>query len=527
MGDRRGAGELVRLVLRRDRVRVVVWTVSVVALVAASAAAIAALFPTQALLDQAAVASAGDASVIVFNGPPQGLDTIGGEVAFQSGSAVLVAVALMSLLAVVRSTRAEEESGRAELVRAARVGRHAAGAAVGIVVAVWNAVIGALVASVLILQGLPVAGSLCFGASCLAIGVFFGSVAMVTAQVTQSSRVASGLAGVVLGVAFALRAAGDVGDGRLSWLSPIGWSQKTRPFAGEQWWPLLVPLVLTAVLLAVARRLADRRDLGAGLIPTRPGPPVASPALRRSWGLAARLERATLTSWTAGMFLVGVGFGSVANAVGGFVGDNSSLRAILAQSAGRSLVDSYLGTALLLMAIIASGCAVQSTARLRAEETTGHAEAVLASRLSRVRWMNAHLMVAVLGSALVLVAAGLGTAIPYAVITHDAGQLPRLLGDALIYLPAECVTVGITATLFGLIPRATAAAWVAVGAFFIVGFFGQLLKLPNWAMDLSPFHHTPQAPAVAISVSPLLGIITVAIALLAAGLLGFRHRDLT
>src|SRR5581483_10423683 len=106
------------------------------------------------------------------------------------------------------------------------------------------------------------AGSLSFGASFLAIGLVFSALALVTAQVSENSRVASGLAGIVLGYAFAMRAAGDIGDGRLSWLSPIGWSQKPRPYADERWWPFAVPLAVTVVLLVVARALTARRDWG-------------------------------------------------------------------------------------------------------------------------------------------------------------------------------------------------------------------------------------------------------------------------
>lgn len=120
------------------------------------------------------------------------------------------------------------------------MGRHAEIAAALVVVAAMNLVIGGLIAAALIGQRLSVAGSFVFGASSMALGMFFSAVALARAQVTENSHVASGLAGAVLAVAFMLRALGDIKDGRLSWLSPIGWSQRTRPFAGGLWWPLLI-----------------------------------------------------------------------------------------------------------------------------------------------------------------------------------------------------------------------------------------------------------------------------------------------
>ena len=409
MSELTGTWTLVRFIGHRERVRIVVWIASIVLLVAITAPAITGLFPTQRDLDVAAVASAGNYAVIVFNGPVQGLATIGGEVAFQVGSIMLVLVALMTLLMVTRCTRTEEESGRTELLRATSLGRHAEIAAALIVATAMNLVVGGLVALSLIGQHLPVAGSLVFGASSVVLGLFFAAVAVATAQVTENPRTASGLAGAVLGAAYILRAIGDIEDGRLTWLSPIGWSQKTRPFAGDLWWPLLVPLALTLVFLFVARTLSARRDIGAGLVQPRPGPARASRWLGSPVGLAVRLQRGSVVTWAAALFILGVAFGSAANAINTFVGDNQSMKEIIARTGGASLVDAYLGTALFMMAMVAACYGVQSIHRLRSEETLLHAEQVLATPTSRNAWVASHVTVALLGSVVVLVAAGLGT----------------------------------------------------------------------------------------------------------------------
>src|SRR5262249_43738073 len=148
------------------------------------------------------------------------------------------------------------------------------------------------------------------------------------------------------------------GDGRLSWLSPIGWSQKTRPFAGERWWPLVVPAVVTVVLLIVAAALTTPPDYGAGLGQPRPGRAVASPSLPRPLGPAARLQRATLAWWAVGLFVLGFVYGSIATDIQDFVGDNETLKQFLAAAGGASLTDAYFGTAILTCALVAAGFAV-------------------------------------------------------------------------------------------------------------------------------------------------------------------------
>src|SRR5688572_14000827 len=219
-----------------------VWMSGIVAMTASSAAGVKGLYGTAAELQRAAALIEGNAVAIAFNGPDQGLGTIGGRIAFETGAFTLVLVALMSLFTISRNTRAEEESGRLELIRATAVGRHAPAAAALIVVAAMNAVTGLGLAVGLLGLDLPAAGCVAYGLSAAAVGLVFAAIAAVTAQVTENTRVASGLAGLAVGLAYTLRAVGDIGGGTLSWVSPIGWGQKLRPFAGEQWWPLALPV---------------------------------------------------------------------------------------------------------------------------------------------------------------------------------------------------------------------------------------------------------------------------------------------
>src|SRR4029079_11902899 len=101
----------------------------------------------------------------------------------------------------------------------------------------------------------------------------------VAVQVSQTTSAASGMVGAVIGGAYLLRAAGDVGDGTLSWLSPIGWGEAMRPYAGERWWPLAPALVAAPARVGGGFARRARRDDGAGIVEPRPGPATASPRL--------------------------------------------------------------------------------------------------------------------------------------------------------------------------------------------------------------------------------------------------------
>jgi ABC-2 type transport system permease protein len=519
-----GTWSLVRFILRRDRVRLPVWIIGITLLVLSTAASIESLYPTQADLDKAAQTANENAALIALNAPAYGLDTLGGQAVFNVGSFGYAVMALMGMFLVGRHTRADEENGRTELLRATVLGRNAPVTGVLVVAAGAFAVLGGLITLSMLSQGLPTAGSVLYGAAMGMFGLLFACITAVTVQLTEHNRAALGLAGVLLGGSYVVRAIGDVGNGSLSWLSPMGWAQAARPYAGERWWTLLLLAAAAVLCVGGAFALQGVRDLGGGLVPPRPGPPVASAALVRPDGLALRLQRASLVAWTVGLGLTGVSYGSVGQDVRDLIGDNNAFEDIIAQGGG-NLTDAFFTTSLLMLALIAGGFAISSTLRLRSEETSGRAEPLLATGLGRTRWVTSYVGVALGGSAALMAAAGLGMGLTYGIAVSDLGQVGRLVGAAVGFVPALWLLVGVTLVLFGLAPRATTAAWGVLVACFVTGLFGELLDLPSWVVDLSPFQHVPKMPSDGFALTPILALTGVAAALIVVGVVGFRRRD--
>lgn len=520
-----GTAALIRLILRRDRVRISIWVGSIALLVFLSVVGVKSVLPTQASIDQAAAATQHNAGAIAFNGPAQGLDTLGGQIAFQVGAFGMVVVALMSVFMTGRLTRGDEEAGRLELVRSLPVGIHAPALAALIVVVSMNAAVGVLSSASLLVEGLPAAGSLLLGASFAAVGVFFTGVAILAAQVTENTRAVYGSSGALLGLSYLLRIVGDIGDGFVSWFSPIGLAQKTRPFAGERWWPLVLLLASALVLIAVASRLAAWRDHGAGLIAPRPGPSGAAPSLGHPLGFAVRLQRGALLGWGAGVLVTGIAYGWIAPTVDSFVANNKAMAEMLASAGIGSLTDTYFATSFRIMALIASGFAIQSALRLRGEESALRAESVLATAVSRWRWATSHLTIALAGSVCLLAIAGLATGVSYAMAGGPWNGVPRLLGAAMVYAPAMWLMIGVAIIIFGFAPRWVDVAWGVLAACFVMGLLGAVLRLPDWVLKLSPFERTPALPAANLSVLPLGVLTALAAVLILGGLAGLRRRD--
>jgi ABC-2 type transport system permease protein len=520
-----GTGVLLRFLLRLDRFRLPWWLLGAALLVGYQSAGSQSIYDTPEDLAKLRETMGGNAAVVAMSGPKELLATIGGEVVFEIFAYVAIVVALMNMFLVGKHTRTDEETGRAELVRSARVGRRAPLASALCLAGLANLAVAVLVFAAAAGTGLPAGGSLLLGLAVAGVGLTFAAVTAVAAQVFENHRAVYGAVAAVIGASWVLRAAGDAGNGILSWLSPIGWGQQTLPFVGDRWWPLLLPLAATALLVAVAVALLDRRDFAAGLRPTRLGRASASRALGSPVGLAWRLQRGSVIGWAIGLFLLGAAYGSFADSFDDFVADYPEIAEYLGGTA--NVVNRGLALTMLMCVLLAAAFGVASAMRARAEETSGRAEPLLATATSRWAWLGSHLTVALVGSVIVLVAAGFGQGLAYGMSISDAGQIPRLIGVALVYLPAVWLVVAVAVVGFGWLPRiAPVVAWAAVGYCAIVALFGDSFELPAWFRDASPFTHTPEAPFEAVTAAPLLAIGVVVVLLLAAGLAGFRRRDL-
>jgi ABC-2 type transport system permease protein len=525
-----GTAALAQLIVRRDRVRLAIWVYAIVGLIASTAYSFHSLYPTREGLAKFGASIASNPTLLAVDGPLFSTDTVGGLTAWRFGGFAAVLAAIMSVLTVVRHTRAEEESGRTELVGAGVVGRLAPLSAALLVAGAADLAIGALTAVVMVLLGTGTTGSVALGAAVAAGGLMFAAVAAVAAQLTDGSRAANGIGMAVLGAAFLLRALGDGSTGGLrnaSWLSPIGWTQQVRPYADERWWVLALALAFMLVLTATGYALVQRRDVGSGLVPTRLGPASAGRGLAGSLGLAWRLHRGSLYGWSVGFLIIGAVYGGAASSVTDLLKTSSELSKIINRLGGTTVATNAYFTAVLgLAALVASAYGIQAVLRARSEETAVRAEPLLATAVNRWTYAGGHLLFGLGGTAVLLVMTGLGAGIGYGLSVHDAGQVPRLIGAGLAQWPAAAVLAGFAAAVFGLLPQWTTLAWVLLGAVALLGQLGPVLRLPQPVLDLSPFTHVPHLPGGTAAAEPLLLLTLLAAVLVTAGLAGFRRRDI-
>lgn len=535
-----GVGPLLRLALRRDRVKMSVWVIAIAITTWLTVASVIGVY-NKGMQEQMLYAHTTATSVVsrVFGGPIHG-PQMGEIVMNETYMFVAVLIAFMSTLAIVRHTRQNEETGRAELISSGVVGRHASLMAAFLLVVGANVII-AIAAAISFRTGdLPLNGSLAAGAALGGVGIVFAAIAAIAAQVAESARGANALAGTAIGVAFLLRGLGD-GVGKLtpdkmgvesawpSWLSPLGWGQQMHAFSAQRWGWLVLFAVFFALFAAVAFWLNAVRDQGLGMIPARRGPAHASPRLLSPLGLAWRLQQGTIRGWAIGMATGGITVGLVAEEFKSLFADNQDLLQFFGGNANANVTDILFAGMFGFMALAIAAYVIQSLLRVRAEEAAGHLEPVLATAVSRTKWLCSHLICVVVGLVVLVALFAITTGVTYVLATDAAwSEVPHLAAAVFAYVPAVLVMAGLVYFLFGAFPHFTLAiTWSVLAISIFIAQFGTLLKLKQWLLDISPFSHTPTAPAEAVTAAPLIILSAIAVALLIGGFVAFRQRDIT
>jgi ABC-2 type transport system permease protein len=494
-----------------------------------------------------------------FVGDPIALNTPGGYAQFRAMGLVAVFLGIWTVLAGARMTRGEEERGAMDILLATPQSRlrvlgqktlalAAATGLIGLLIALWI-LVGMASAKVTVDLG----GVVLQGLNVTLVAFVFGMLALLLAQFMDRGT-AAGWAGGLLVLFYVLDGAGRAANlsGGIRRLSPFYYFQLSKPLVasyGMNWGAVAVLLVLGVVGFALALPLFLRRDvgrtvqadvLGAGRLArpssVRTSGQVLAGALRdpfvRGIGLQAlRRQGPAMLWWVVALaafsgYLVIVAKTSekqIADALG-----SSTFVRQLFSSTNIGTNNGFLALAIffyipLVVAIFAGIMANRWATDLDA----GQLELVLGSPQSRWRVIlerYSTVLVAALAAplfiwlAILLVAQASGFSL-------DAG---RVAEASFGMLPLELITASLVYALAGLIP--SGAIIGIMSAFLGVSFLGETLKtlldLPDWVLNFSIFHQYGSPLLHGLNWGPFVGMLGVALALLAVGVWQFSMGDI-
>ena len=541
-GNFNNTGRLIRFMLRRERVISAIWIIVLVLFCMALAPAMDSMFSEPGARQQFAE-SFDNPVMIAMMGPVYGIDnyTSGAMYTGMMLLWIVIAVAVMNIFLVARHTRADEEQGRVEVIRSLPTGRLAVVNSAMITAVIVNAILALLLGLALAAIGIESMGfSACmlFGVTVGAAGLVFAAVTAIFSQLSSNRSGATGLSFLALCLFYVIRAAGDMqGGSAIACISPLGLAQRPQVFIENHVWPVLVLLLETVVLSAVAYALNSVRDMDQGFIHARPGRREAPGGLLSPFGLAFRLLRNMLIIWIVVMFILAASYGSVIADIPRFVGDSPEYLQVIGIPAAivetmsgaekAQIIVDYFGVFVItMMSLVCIVPVLNISLKIRGEERDGRTEQMYALPVRRVRYLTGYVIIAFAASILIQFFTASGLYSATAMLENPPFTIGGLMQSFMVYLPAIWVMIGVAVLLVGLFPKATGVAWGYFAFVFLVSFLGGMPDLiPEPLQKLSPVKHIPRLPLDDVTIAPLIILTVAAIALTAAGFIFYKKRD--
>ncbi|MDR0416058.1 MAG: hypothetical protein LBH76_01830 [Propionibacteriaceae bacterium] len=444
---------------------------------------------------------------------------------------VALAVAIFNVLLVIRHTRADEEAGRLEVLGSLPVGRSANLLSVTLLAVAANVVIGLLTGfgqAAFNVATVDLPGSLTIGAALAACGLAFAGLALVIVQVTETSRSATGSAMTLVGLAYLVRAGGDVSAPAAALASPLGLIEKTEPFYANELWPVALLLGVFLVLAAVAFALNRIRDLGLGMIPQRAGHAHAPKSLTGEWGLSWRLLRGTIIGWAVAVFTIAAAYGSIMGDMQAFAESSDLYQQVLGvDPSDPNLAAPVTATLLLIMAIIGAIPVIIAVDKLAAEEKKSRLDPILGTAASRGRLFLGHALIAGITAVAMMALSGLGFGLVAQSVMDNPIPMATVMKAAANFTPALFFTAGLGLFLVGVAKKLTSLNWLYLVASFFMVYLGGILSMPRAAVRATPFGLVQRWPLEEFWLWPDLVLTVLAVALTALGLMAYRKRDIT
>jgi ABC-2 type transport system permease protein len=488
-----------------------------------------------------AVVAAVPAILAGLAGKAVNVGTLGGYLQYKYGSFFPIIVSLWAILALSGTLATEARRGSMEFVAATATSRrrialeklsaHLTGQAiVALVVFVALFIVGRSV------NGLPgdeisVQMAAGYAIWLFLLGIAAGAVAFALAPFVGRGS-AAGVAGAVMfgGFIFNGYQAAIPTIAPLANLTWFGWTANHIPLAGQFDWVSLVPVTVVAVVLFVVGVEAfARREIGAtSPIPT-PSLPRALVGLQGPTGRASGQNLPTSLAWGIGIGLFGLAIAGSGKSFIDELGKATDFVKLLNQVFPGFDIRSVGGFLQLLyveFGLILAGLAAATLVGVWAgDETSGRLEFLLATPLSRARWVVSGGVAILIGIVVVTAVAALGIAVGAVISGGDIVQ--PVVGSLVLALYAAALAgIGVAiGGVFGAGYAAPAVAIITVLTWFL-DILAPAFKLPDAVHALALTSHygftmLGQWDPVGIVASLVLAVGGVAL-----GAWGFQRRDL-
>lgn len=521
---------LTRFSLKKEWLKISLWFIGIIGITLTVTGAFSTIYQT-AQEKMAIAEMMKNPAMIAMVGTGYGLNdyTIGAMMGQQMLLFTAIIVAVMNILLVARMTRGDEEDGILEMIRSLPVGRLSNLAATIMIVFFANLLLSLLVSFGLIMlniSGITLGGSLLYGAVLGGTGLLFAAVTALFAQLCKTARGTMSFSFAVLGIAYLIRAFGDMSNQAISWFSPLGWGNKTEVYVSNYWFPVWLTIGASVVIGLLAFYLNALRDMNASYFPEKVGKGTASSLLASPFGLVVRLQKSAIIVWLLTVFILGAAYGSVFGDLESFFANNAVIQAMFTTTGQSGLTEQFLDMIAAILAIMTTVPVILSLLKLKSEEKKNRLDNLLTKAVSRSKLLGSYFILACITMVALQTFAMLGIWVSSQAVMATPIPFGTVLQAGLVYLPAIFLMLGVATFLIGFFPQFSGFVWLYLLYSFVTIYLGNLLKFPAWMMNLSPFGLMPKIPAESIDVGNFVFVIGIGIGLGVLGFVGYRRRDI-
>ncbi|MCD2256281.1 ABC transporter permease [Lactobacillus sp. CC-MHH1034] len=525
---------VLRANLRRDWIKILIWIIVLSGLFITVAAKFKTLYGTTAQIETIARTLRAPAMIALFGPVPKG-GTLTTATIFATEMLIFWSLFLIicNLSLAINASRTQESAGLTELILGGYpVGRLAPLNAAALELTIVDgsfALITGLGTTLAAMPGSDLEGNWLFALTLAAVGWAFGMITLVFAQLVVDSHTANIYGYAFLGLAYVIRMLTDVQNSDWTWLSPLGWIEKSAIYTQNHWLPLGLLIVLGGGALILAFCLNAHRDSGTGILPEHAGH-QRSRFLRGPLTLLLWQQRTTSLFWLLGLCLLGVSYGSIFDTLGQIVNQSPVVQQVLGTTGMHHLAHlqllHFMNLLGVIFTVLASIAGTFCLNHLYTDERKGYLQLVHTRTITRARLYWVYLGFALVLTASLIFVALMGTMLAANQVLTQPLAFHYFAKVWLAMLPISWGFLAIAAVAIGWLLLGRQLIWFILGGSFVITYFGRLLNLPHWALNLSPFHWFDQIPLHTINISRSMAVLSFGLVVIVLGLIGYRHRDL-
>lgn len=519
-----------KFILKKERKNIIICCIAFFIITLAQAYSYADLYST--VDERMLIAKSMENPVMIaMMGPVYGNNnyTVGALMSNQTLVFTAIAMAIISILLVNRNTRGDEETGRMEGVLSLPMGRVANILAIIITVIIVNFLFAIFIGVGLYALGIETMGlngSMAFGAVMGAAGMIFASITALCAQIFSTTRGTLGASFGLLGIAYLVRAIGDVSNETLALCSPLGWLLRTEVYVNNHWQYVFFTIIISLVIFGLSVYLYSIRDMGRGFIAEKKGKDSASIFLDNLFDLAVRLLRSNIIIWGIFIFVLGISYGSLLGDVEKFFESTKILKEMFSLQGGKTYYEQFISVLMPITALITTVPTLLIVTKLKSEEKSHRIEILITRPIARIKLLGSFNVLAIIASITFQVFFAIGFWYSGVTVVENAVSFRNIVIASISYLPAIWFMLGIANFFIGIFPKGSVLIWIYYAYSALVIVLGKILQLPDWMQKLSQYEAIPKFPIEKMTFDNIILITVLTVIFLAIGLWGYKNRDL-